>query len=724
VTDGRVDSTIGLDIELRIKDSKVEKFKFTITGDLTVTADYRLEGTVSGRITLERDLTNGTFSQIFLAPIPGLIEIEFLAGIEVEGTQTAIVETGFNFNTPINAGARLLDDVWTPLWGLNPTATIHEPVLQLDSSLDLRLYVKPRITIAFFGVVGPFIHLKAYVGGEIEPGSEPCSLDFDSYLGATAAIGVRTSTLLSVVLPLSSSYSWSPDEDLRVDLPYDFTLPLPPELCVVDNDGDGYTYGSDCDDDDPSVHPGAPELCDGKDNDCDAEIDEGTIGSTWCRDADTDGFGNPNNTRQACDRPAGYAADCSDCDDADASVHPGASELCDDEADNDCDHAVDCDDADCADECIDPPEFISPPVVSGPDTGQEVAEACFVATGASSNLGHPIDLQFQWGDGTTSPWGNAAQCHTWEVAGTYEIRARARCEVHTDVVSDWSPPHEFYVEADEETISTPTITGPATGDTYVQYSFPAQATSSKGHPLFYKFSVRYNGGSWNDDTYEDLDTYVSAFADPGVWDIRVIARCSFGHAESPDWSEPHTIVIEGGSEVTLYSSADAHVRECEPGRNFGDYDMMSTGYGYTGNCGSCSRSRCFVRFDLPPEIAGSTIAQATLAMYTDAYGHCGGAASITLGTYRANGSWSEAGLTWSNQPAVAGSASDSVTIPYGAADPYSWDVTTIVQAWASGSANNGMVIKPVNEGGNTVYRAFYTKEAGPQWVELEILFEP
>jgi hypothetical protein len=42
-----------------------------------------------------------------------------------------------------------------------------------------------------------------------------------------------------------------------------------------DNDFDGFDEGEDCDDEDPAVNPGAPELCaDEVDNNCDAEVDE------------------------------------------------------------------------------------------------------------------------------------------------------------------------------------------------------------------------------------------------------------------------------------------------------------------------------------------------------------------------------------------------------------------------------------------------------------------
>ncbi|MFT4976751.1 MAG: hypothetical protein ACI8S6_002656, partial [Myxococcota bacterium] len=110
-------------------------------------------------------------------------------------------------------------------------------------------------------------------------------------------------------------------------------------VTLTDADGDGYDSTEDCDDNNSLVHPGAAELCDGADNNCDGEVDE-DVTTTFYADSDGDGFGDPSETVEACEAPAGHTVVANDCDDTDSDTYPSAAERCDG-ADNDCDGEID-----------------------------------------------------------------------------------------------------------------------------------------------------------------------------------------------------------------------------------------------------------------------------------------------------------------------------------------------------------------------------------------------
>ncbi|MEI6510771.1 MAG: putative metal-binding motif-containing protein [Candidatus Uhrbacteria bacterium] len=98
----------------------------------------------------------------------------------------------------------------------------------------------------------------------------------------------------------------------------------------------------DCDDARPKVHPGADELCNGIDDDCDGAVDptDSLDATSWFADADADGFGDPNAPFVSCETISAYVADGTDCDDGNAAVSPAGIETCDG-LDDDCDGAVD-----------------------------------------------------------------------------------------------------------------------------------------------------------------------------------------------------------------------------------------------------------------------------------------------------------------------------------------------------------------------------------------------
>ncbi len=136
-----------------------------------------------------------------------------------------------------------------------------------------------------------------------------------------------------------------------------------PTTYYEDVDGDGYgvdgtavegetcrplagyaSQAGDCDDRSSGVSPGAPEICDGKDNDCDGAVDDDDSvegAPQWYRDQDADGYGTSDVVAVVCEGPEASALLTGDCDDDDASTRPGRSEELGDGIDNNCDGLTD-----------------------------------------------------------------------------------------------------------------------------------------------------------------------------------------------------------------------------------------------------------------------------------------------------------------------------------------------------------------------------------------------
>jgi hypothetical protein len=124
----------------------------------------------------------------------------------------------------------------------------------------------------------------------------------------------------------------------------------------TDRDGDGFgdpaterehcelppghaENGDDCDDSNAEVNPAATEICNGIDDDCDGEPDDGLV-LRYYPDRDGDGFGSSEDGIETCNPSPGMVSDSTDCDDTLFDINPDAIEL-PDGLDNDCDGEVD-----------------------------------------------------------------------------------------------------------------------------------------------------------------------------------------------------------------------------------------------------------------------------------------------------------------------------------------------------------------------------------------------
>jgi len=82
----------------------------------------------------------------------------------------------------------------------------------------------------------------------------------------------------------------------------------------------------------------------------------------------------------------------------------------------------------------------TPNTPSGPTNGFPNVSYAYTTGGSSCSQGHSIEYRFDWGDGTYSAWSSSTiASHSWPAAGSYTVKAQARCSINHSIVSGWSP---------------------------------------------------------------------------------------------------------------------------------------------------------------------------------------------------------------------------------------------------------------------------------------------
>jgi hypothetical protein len=206
-----------------------------------------------------------------------------------------------------------------------------------------------------------------------------------------------------------------------------------------------------------------------------------------------------------------------------------------------------------------PTETVSTPdIPTGPAGGETMQSLAYTTGGATSNLGHSVEYRFDWGDGSYSAWAvSTSESHSWSTAGTYSIKAQARCASHTGVESAWSAAADVVISEAAEIVTTPgDVSGPATGTTIqtLNYSTTSPAISNLGHVVEYRYD-------WGDGSYSSWSVSNGAshnWTAAGSYEVRAQARCRDHISVVSDWTAALTVTITEVTETVTKPTITTH----------------------------------------------------------------------------------------------------------------------------------------------------------------------
>ncbi len=212
---------------------------------------------------------------------------------------------------------------------------------------------------------------------------------------------------------------------------------------------------------------------------------------------------------------------------------------------------------------------VKPPAPSGPDMRAIGIAGSYTAV-TTDPENDSISYQFNWGaTNDTSAWSlfvksgdSVKMSHTWDEAGTYEVKVRAR-----DIkgkVSDWSPSLTVTVRLNQMPQTPAMPTGPLSGVRGRSYYFYATTTDPDNDMVQFRFS-------WGDGDTSDWGGFVSSggrdsavhtFNTGGLYQIRVQARDKLGGESF--WSEPlNFVVTDTAYPYTIALTWNEHPRDLD-----------------------------------------------------------------------------------------------------------------------------------------------------------------
>jgi hypothetical protein len=150
--------------------------------------------------------------------------------------------------------------------------------------------------------------------------------------------------------------------------------------------------------------------------------------------------------------------------------------------------------------------------------------------------------------------------------------------------------------------------------------------------------------------------------------------------------------------VTYQANADAWLQQSSPSNNYGSDSILKV-----KSQGTNDNFRAVVKFNVPTTLpAGCVVESATLRVHSPSATN-----GRTLQALRLNGSWTEGGINWSNQPATAGTAATATS----GTGYREWLVTAQVQDSFTAGNHHGFLIRDAAEGASGFEQQFTSRSS-------------
>ncbi|SDU85946.1 right-handed parallel beta-helix repeat-containing protein [Jiangella alkaliphila] len=253
-------------------------------------------------------------------------------------------------------------------------------------------------------------------------------------------------------------------------------------------------------------------------------------------------------------------------------------------------------------------------------------------------------------------------------------------------------------EPDTTAPQTTITTGPGASST-ASFEFIADEQGTS-------FECSVDGGAW---AACSSPKSLPGLAVGSAHTFAVRATDAAGNVDQTPATATWTVPIDCGAPITVPANADAWFEQASPSTNKGDDSALKV-----LSKSSNQNVRAAVRFALPAPPSGCEVVGATLRLYSDS-----AVSGRTLQAQRASAAWTETGINWGNQPAVAG----AVATASSGTGWRTWTVTEQVLAMYAPGANHGFVLRDATEGASAgPEQSFHAREKGEHTPQLVVTF--